>query len=38
MNIHASPTALPELDDFLSTFQVHFRRSEGEAHTHEAKR
>jgi SRSO17 transposase len=31
MNIHASPTALPELDDFLSTFQVHFRRSEGEA-------
>jgi len=31
MDVHASPTTLPELDEFLSTFQVHFRRSEGEA-------
>jgi SRSO17 transposase len=31
MNIHASPAALPELGDFLSTFNLKFRRSEGEA-------
>lgn len=31
MDIHASPTTLPELDKFLSTFQVRFRRPEGEA-------
>jgi SRSO17 transposase len=31
MDIHASPTTLPELEDFLSTFNVKFRRSEGEA-------
>ncbi len=30
MDIHASPTTLPELDEFLSTFNVQFRRSEGE--------
>jgi SRSO17 transposase len=28
MDIHASPTTLPELDAFLSTFKVHFRRPE----------
>jgi SRSO17 transposase len=31
MDVHASPAALPELDAFLATFQVHFRRSEGQA-------
>jgi len=31
MNVHASPSPLPELDDFLSTFHIKFRRSEGEA-------
>lgn len=30
MNVHASPSALPELDEFLSTFILKFRRSEGE--------
>ena len=30
MNVHASPSTLPELDDFLSTFNLKFRRSEGE--------
>jgi SRSO17 transposase len=30
MDIHASPTPLPELEEFLSTFQVRFRRPEGE--------
>jgi SRSO17 transposase len=31
MDVHASPATLPELDEFLATFQVHFRRSEGKA-------
>lgn len=31
MNVHASPSTLPELDEFLSTFVLKFRRSEGEA-------
>src|SRR2546430_16939682 len=31
MDIHASPTRLPELEEFLSTFKVRFRRPEGEA-------
>jgi SRSO17 transposase len=31
MDIHASPASLPELDEFLITFQVRFRRPEGEA-------
>src|SRR5947208_1041044 len=31
MDIHASPAPLPELEAFLSTFQVRFRRPEGEA-------
>jgi len=31
MNVHASPSILPELNDFLSTFNLKFRRSEGEA-------
>src|SRR5207244_82707 len=31
MDIHASPAALPELDEFLATFQVRFRRPDGEA-------
>jgi SRSO17 transposase len=31
MASHASPTTLPELEKFLSTFQVRFRRPEGEA-------
>jgi SRSO17 transposase len=31
MDIHASPTTLPELEKFLSPFQVRFRRPEGEA-------
>src|SRR2546427_10393084 len=31
MDRHASPASLPELDEFLATFQVRFRRPEGEA-------
>src|SRR5438128_12340404 len=31
MDIHASPASLPELDEFLTTFQVRCRRPEGEA-------
>jgi SRSO17 transposase len=31
MNVHASPITLPELDEFLSTFNLKFRRSEGKA-------
>ena len=31
MNVHASPATLPELDKFLSTFHLKFRRWEGEA-------
>lgn len=31
MDVHASPASLPELDDFLSTFKVRFRRSEAQA-------
>jgi len=31
MNVHVSPSTLPELDDFLSTFTIKFRRSEDEA-------
>src|SRR5207249_11304045 len=31
MDIHASPASLPDLDEFLTTFQVRFRRPEGEA-------
>lgn len=31
MDIHASPASLPELDEFLATFQVRFRRPEGVA-------
>src|SRR6266700_3349245 len=31
MDIHASPASLPELDEFLATFQVRCRRPEGEA-------
>jgi SRSO17 transposase len=31
VNVHASPNTLPELDDFLSTFTIKFRRSEGKA-------
>jgi SRSO17 transposase len=31
MKIHASPATLPELGDFLSTFNLKFRRSEGKA-------
>jgi SRSO17 transposase len=30
MDIHASPAPLPELEEFLSAFQVRFRRPEGE--------
>jgi SRSO17 transposase len=30
MDIHASPAPLPEFEEFLSTFQVRFRRPEGE--------
>ena len=26
MNVHASPSTLPELNDFLSTFNLKFRR------------
>jgi hypothetical protein len=29
MNVHVSPATLPELDAFLSTFHLKFRRSEG---------
>jgi hypothetical protein len=29
MDVHTSPAALPELQAFLSTFQVRFRRPEG---------
>jgi hypothetical protein len=29
MDIHASPAELPELKEFLGTFQVRFRRPEG---------
>ena len=31
MDVHASPALLPELDTFLSTFKVRFRRSEAQA-------
>src|SRR5918995_4223276 len=31
MDVHASPASLPELDDFLSTFKIRFRRPEAEA-------
>ena len=31
MDVYASPASLPELDDFLSTFTVRFRRSEAKA-------
>ncbi len=31
MDVHASPASLPELDAFLSTFKVRFRRSEAKA-------
>ena len=31
MDIHASPASLPELEEFLATFQVRFRRPDGEA-------
>jgi SRSO17 transposase len=31
MDIHASPASSPELDEFLATFQVRFRRPEGKA-------
>src|SRR5213593_654817 len=31
MDIHASPTTLPKLAEFLSAFKVRFRRPEGEA-------
>jgi SRSO17 transposase len=31
MDIHASPSTLPELEEFLSTFQARFRRPEGKA-------
>src|SRR5256712_3009452 len=31
MDIHASPASLPELEEFWATFQVRFRRPEGEA-------
>jgi SRSO17 transposase len=31
MKVHASPTTLPELNAFLSTFHLKFRRSEGKA-------
>jgi SRSO17 transposase len=31
MDVHASPAALPELAEFLATFQVRFRRLEGKA-------
>ena len=31
MDVHASPTPLPELDAFLSTFKARFRRREARA-------
>ena len=31
MDVHASPATLPELEAFLASFQVRFRRPEGEA-------
>ena len=31
MDVHASPAALPELEAFLSTFKVRFRRREAKA-------
>ena len=31
MDVHASPALLPELDAFLSTFKVRFRRAEAQA-------
>jgi SRSO17 transposase len=31
VDVHASPAALPELDEFVTTFQVRFRRPEGKA-------
>jgi SRSO17 transposase len=31
MDVHASPASLPELDGFLSTFKVRFRRPEAQA-------
>jgi SRSO17 transposase len=31
MEVHASPAVLPELQEFLSAFQVRFRRPEGRA-------
>src|SRR6266571_6092523 len=31
VDIYASPASLPELEEFLATFQVRFRRPEGEA-------
>jgi hypothetical protein len=31
LDVHASPTALLELDEFLSAFKVRFRRQEGKA-------
>jgi hypothetical protein len=31
MDVHASPASLPELDAFLSTFKVRFRRPEARA-------
>jgi SRSO17 transposase len=30
MDVHASPAVLPELEEFLASFQVHFRRPAGE--------
>jgi SRSO17 transposase len=30
MDVHASPAVLPELEEFLASFQVRFRRPEGE--------
>jgi SRSO17 transposase len=30
MDVHASPAALPELQEFLASFQVRFRRPEGQ--------
>jgi SRSO17 transposase len=30
MDVHASPAPLPELEEFLASFQVRFRRPEGE--------
>jgi SRSO17 transposase len=31
MDVHASPATLPELEEFLASFQVRFRRPEGQA-------